>query len=224
MELPAGAHARSCTVQASCAGGGTGTGDAVTRLLITPRLVRQVSGAVARQLGVRAYPTIMWLQLMDEGVTIAEHAGGRDAASLVAFAKAAPGMIEEGVAAQKAKEGKAEGAAEGGAAAEAKPEAKAEAEAEGGAAAASKIGQSKVGKSKVGESKVAAKAAEEAAAAAAEPAEGATEGAAAESKVSGSKLAAGAGVEKAATPAEAEAKGEAAPAAAAAAKECATGS
>ena len=54
--------------------------------------------------------------------------------------------------------------------------------------------------------------------------EGATEGAAAESKVSGSKLAAGAGVEKAATPAEAEAKGEAAPAAAAAAKECATGS
>ena len=104
-------------MQASCAGGGTGTGDAVTRLLITPRLVRQVSGAVARQLGVRAYPTIMWLQLMDEGVTIAEHAGGRDAASLVAFAKAAPGMIEEGVAAQKAKEGKAEGgAAEGGAA------------------------------------------------------------------------------------------------------------
>ena len=72
----------------------------MTRLLITPRLVRQVSGAVARQLGVRAYPTIMWLQLMDEGVTIAEHAGGRDAASLVAFAKAAPGMIEEGVAAQ----------------------------------------------------------------------------------------------------------------------------
>ena len=188
-------------MQASCAGGGTGTGDAVTRLLITPRLVRQVSGAVARQLGVRAYPTIMWLQLMDEGVTIAEHSGGRDAASLVAFAKAAPGMIEEGVAAQKAKEGKAEGAAEG------------------GAAAASKIGQSKVGKSKV-----AAKAAEEAAAAAAEPAEGATEGAAAESKVSGSKLAAGAGVEKAATPAEAEAKAEAAPAAAAAAKECATGS
>ena len=38
------------------------------------------------------------------------------------------------------------------------------------------------------------------------------------------RLAAGAGVEKAATPAEAEAKGEAAPAAAAAAKECATGS
>ena len=229
MELPAGAHARSCTVRTSCAGGGTGTGDAVTRLLITPRLVWQVSGAVARQLGVRAYPTIMWLQLMDEGVTIAEHAGGRDAASLVAFAKAAPGMIEEGVAAQKAKEGKAEGkaeggAAEGGAAAEAKPEAKAEAEAEGGAAGASKIGQSKVGKSKVGESKVAAKAAEEAAAAAAEPAEGATEGAAAESKVSGSKLAPGAGVEKAATPAEAEAKAEAAPAAAAAAKECATGS
>ena len=114
VELPGGAHARSCTVRASCAGGGTGTGDAVTRLFITPRLVWQVSGAVARQLGVRAYPTIMWLQLMDEGVTIAEHAGGRDAASLVAFAKAAPGMIEEGVAAQKAKEGAAEGgAAEG---------------------------------------------------------------------------------------------------------------
>ena len=110
----------------------------------------QVSGAVARQLGVRGYPTIMWLQLMDEGVTIAEHSGGRDAESLVAFAKAAPGMIEEGLAAQKAKEGKAEG----GTAAEAT----AEATAEGGAAAGSKIGQSKVGKSKV-----AAKAAEEAA-------------------------------------------------------------
>ena len=90
------------------------------------RLVWQVSGAVARQLGVRAYPTIMWLQLMDEGVTIAEHTGGRDAESLIAFAKAAPGMIEEGLAAQKAKEGTAEGTAEGGAAAEPKPEAEAE--------------------------------------------------------------------------------------------------
>ena len=170
-------------------------------LMVTPYAARQVSGAVARQLGVKGYPTVMWLQLMDEGVTVAEHSGGRDAESLVAFAKAAPGMIEEGLAAQKAKEG---GAAVEGAAA-----------AEGGAAAGSKMSQSKVGKSKVAAAAAAAAAPAEAAPA---PAAEATEGAAAESKVSGSKLAAS-GVEKAAAPAEAEAKAEAAPA-----KECATGS
>ena len=170
-------------------------------LMVTPYAARQVSGAVARQLGVKGYPTVMWLQLMDEGVTVAEHSGGRDAESLVAFAKAAPGMIEEGLAAQKAKEG---GAAVEGAAA-----------AEGGAAAGSKMSQSKVGKSKVAAAAAAAAAPAEAAPA---PAAEAAEGAAAESKVSGSKLAAS-GVEKAAAPAEAEAKAEAAPA-----KECATGS
>ena len=171
-------------------------------LMVTPYAARQVSGAVARQLGVKGYPTVMWLQLMDEGVTVAEHSGGRDAESLVAFAKAAPGMIEEGLAAQKAKEG---GAAVEGAAA-----------AEGGAAAGSKMSQSKVGKSKVAAAAAAAAAPAEAAPAPAAEAESA----AAESKVSGSKLAAS-GVEKAAAPAEAEAKAEAP---AAAAKECATGS
>ena len=173
-------------------------------LMVTPYAARQVSGAVARQLGVKGYPTVMWLQLMDEGVTVAEHSGGRDAESLVAFAKAAPGMIEEGLAAQKAKEG---GAAVEGAAA-----------AEGGAAAGSKMSQSKVGKSKVAAAAAAAAAAPAEAAPA--PAAEAAEGAAVESKVSGSKLAAS-GVEKAAAPAEAEAKAEAP---AAAAKECATGS
>ena len=55
----------------------------------------QASPAVAQQLGVRGYPTIMWLHMATkEGdeqptITIAPHNGRRDAASFVEFAKAA---------------------------------------------------------------------------------------------------------------------------------------
>ena len=140
----------------------------------------QVSPAVVKQLGVQAYPSVLWLQLGDQ-LMLAEHAGARDAASLVQFVKGVPAKIEEAKVARAAEAGGEAAAAEGGA-----------------AAAGSKLGESKVGQSKVGASKLAQSKGAESPASAAAAAEagstGETAAAATEPKI---------GVKKAQSPAQA---------------------
>jgi len=148
----------------------------------------QVSPAVVKQLGVQAYPSVLWLQLGDQ-LMLAEHAGARDAASLVQFVKGVPAKIEEAKVARAAEAGGEAAAAEGGAAAAGEAAA---------AAAGSKLGESKVGQSKVGASKLAQSKGAESPASAAAAAEagstGETAAAATEPKI---------GVKKAQSPAQA---------------------
>lgn len=155
----------------------------------------QVSPAVVRQLGVQAYPSVLWLQLGDQ-LMLAEHAGARDAASLVEFVKGVPAKIEEAKAAKEAEAGGA-AAAEGAGAAAASGEAAA-------AAAGSKLGESKVGQSKVGASKLAqSKGAESPASAAAAEAGSTGETAAADGEAAAAATESKIGVKKAQSPAQA---------------------
>ena len=125
----------------------------------------QASPAVAQQLGVRGYPTIMWLHMATkEGdeqptITIAPHNGRRDAASFVEFAKAASkatalrSKLPQGDAAEAgASPGDAAGSG-----AEASKSAAATAESESAEAlSATKTKESSATKSKLGASKVGA--------------------------------------------------------------------
>jgi thiol-disulfide isomerase/thioredoxin len=126
----------------------------------------EASPAIARQLGIKGYPTIAWLKLEDENLLMAGHRGAGDADSLVRFVQKASQASRAEASSEEpavAVESEATGSAEAGEAVEAA--------AATGAAAKSKLGMSKLGKSKVS---------------------------AEESKATG-------GVEKAKTPAEAEA-------------------
>ena len=106
---------------------------------------------IARQLGVRGFPSLKWLKLEGEQLVVAEYQGGRDAASIVRFAQAA-----SKAGALRSKLGQGAGIEGGDAEAEAAPAAAAageetvtaEVKPEGGAAK-SKLGASKVGGSKV---------------------------------------------------------------------------
>ena len=152
----------------------------------------QVSPMVVRQLGVQAYPTVLWLQLGDQ-LTLAEYPGQRDAASLVEFVKGVPAKIEEAKAAKAAEAGAADAGQAGEAAA---------------AAAGSKLGESKVGQSKVGQSKLAqSKGADSPASTAADGATGETAAAAGgEAAAAATTTESKMGVKKAQSPAQAEAK------------------
>ena len=108
----------------------------------------QANAGLAQQLGVRAYPTIYWLQLTEQAgeekpaLGLAAYNGPRETAAFVEFAKAA--HTQAGLK-SKLPKGEAEATAED-ATAEAKP-----AEPK----AASKLGASKLGGSKIGASKLA---------------------------------------------------------------------